>query len=82
MSEACLAATHVTHRAVDIGAAVAQYGIGIHGLEALLPEMRSPRKAEIERRLLAHCELGTLAMVRVWAAFSSKVPSFALTEPQ
>lgn len=39
-------------------------------LEALAPETMSERKAEIERQLIAYCALDTLALVRLWSAFS------------
>ena len=38
-------------------------------LEALAPETTPDRKAEIERQLLAYCELDTFAMVRLWEFF-------------
>lgn len=39
-------------------------------LEALAPETTSERTAEIERQLVAYCALDTLALVRLWSAFS------------
>ena len=41
-------------------------------LEALAPQTRVERKAEIERQLLAYCALDTFAMVRMWSAFTGK----------
>jgi hypothetical protein len=38
-------------------------------LEAASPGTTSERRAEIERQLLAYCELDTLAMVRLWEFF-------------
>ncbi len=43
-------------------------------LEALDPATTKERKAEIEHQLIAYCALDTLALVRLWSAFSgSKV---------
>lgn len=43
-------------------------------LEAIDPVTPTERKAEIERQLVAYCALDTLALVRLWSAFSgSKV---------
>jgi hypothetical protein len=39
-------------------------------VEALSPETTSERKAEIECQLVAYCALDTLALVRLWSAFS------------
>ena len=39
-------------------------------VEALDPTTLPARKIDIERQLLAYCELDTLAMVRLWQAFS------------
>lgn len=39
-------------------------------LEAISPETSPERKGEINRQLLAYCELDTYAMVRIWVAFS------------
>ena len=41
-------------------------------LEALAPQTRVERKAEIERQLRAYCALDTFAMVRMWSAFTGK----------
>ncbi|SIP86564.1 DUF2779 domain-containing protein [Solilutibacter tolerans] len=38
--------------------------------EALAPATTVERKAEIERQLIAYCSLDTLALVRIWLAFS------------
>lgn len=38
--------------------------------EALDPTTSRERKAEIERQLIAYCALDTLALVRLWSAFS------------
>lgn len=40
-------------------------------LEAIAPATQAPRKAELERQLLAYCHLDTWAMVRLWAAFTA-----------
>jgi hypothetical protein len=37
--------------------------------EAVAPGTAPERKAELERQLLAYCELDTLAMVRLWERF-------------
>ena len=37
-------------------------------LEAITPATSAPRKAELERQLLAYCSLDTWAMVRLWSA--------------
>ena len=43
-------------------------------VEAMDPATTQARKAEIERQLIAYCALDTLALVRLWSAFSgSKV---------
>jgi hypothetical protein len=43
-------------------------------LEAMDPATTQDRKADIERQLIAYCALDTLALVRLWSAFSgSKV---------
>ena len=43
-------------------------------VEAVDPSTAKERKAEIERQLIAYCALDTLALVRLWSAFSgSKV---------
>jgi hypothetical protein len=39
-------------------------------MEALDPATPRERKAEIERQLIAYCALDTLALVRLWSAFS------------
>lgn len=39
-------------------------------IEALHPATTPERKAEIERQLVAYCALDTLALVRLWSAFS------------
>ena len=39
-------------------------------MEALDPATSRERKAEIERQLIAYCALDTLALVRLWSAFS------------
>ena len=39
-------------------------------MEALDPATSRQRKAEIERQLIAYCALDTLALVRLWSAFS------------
>ena len=41
-------------------------------LEAATPGTTSERWSEIERQLLAYCELDTLAMVRLWEFFRGK----------
>lgn len=42
--------------------------------EAVHPATSADRKSEIERQLLDYCELDTLAMVRVWEAFTGLRP--------
>jgi len=43
-------------------------------VEAVGPSTTKERKDEIERQLIAYCALDTLALVRLWSAFSgSKV---------
>lgn len=37
--------------------------------EAIAPETRPERRAQIERELLAYCHLDTLALVRLWEVF-------------
>lgn len=39
-------------------------------LEAMAPGTTPERKAEIQKQLLAYCELDTFAMVRLWEFFS------------
>ena len=41
-------------------------------LEAITPATSAPRKAELERQLLAYCSLDTWAMVRLWSAFTGQ----------
>ena len=41
-------------------------------LEAIAPATNAARKAELERQLLAYCQLDTWAMVRLWAAFTGQ----------
>lgn len=41
-------------------------------LEAISDHVPLKRKEEIERQLLAYCELDTLAMVRIWNVFSGR----------
>lgn len=41
-------------------------------LEAIHPATPAERKREIQRQLLAYCELDTYAMVRLWQVFSSQ----------
>jgi hypothetical protein len=41
--------------------------------EAINPETSAPRKAEIEKQLLAYCRLDTFAMVRLWQYFSGRI---------
>lgn len=41
-------------------------------LEALDPQTSAVRKREIEQQLLAYCTLDTLALVRLWSAFTGK----------
>lgn len=41
-------------------------------LEALDPQTGAVRKREIEQQLLAYCTLDTLALVRLWSAFTGK----------
>ena len=38
--------------------------------EGLAATTTPERKAEIERQLIAYCALDTLALVRLWSAFS------------
>ena len=40
-------------------------------LEAIAPATPAARKAELERQLLAYCQLDTWAMVRLWGAFTN-----------
>ncbi len=49
----------------DGGGAVTAYR------EAIQPTTTKERKEEIEKQLLAYCQLDTLAMVRLWQAFRS-----------
>lgn len=51
-----------------------QDGMAAQGafLEAMAPETTPERKVEIERQLLAYCELDTLAMVRLWEFFRGR----------
>lgn len=39
-------------------------------LEAIATQTTPQRRAELERQLLAYCQLDTWAMVRIWAAFT------------
>jgi hypothetical protein len=41
-------------------------------LEAIHPDTRAERKAEIEQQLLAYCQLDTYAMVRLWQVFAGR----------
>jgi hypothetical protein len=41
-------------------------------LEAVAPGTTSEHRTEIERQLLAYCELDTLAMVRLWEFFRGR----------
>jgi hypothetical protein len=51
-----------------------QHGQAAQGafLEAMNPGTTPERKAEIQRQLLAYCELDTFAMVRLWEFFRGK----------
>ena len=51
-----------------------QHGQAAQGafLEAIAPGTTPARKTEIERQLLAYCELDTSAMVRLWEFFRGK----------
>lgn len=44
-------------------------------LEAISLEANSIRKVELEKQLLAYCELDTYAMVRLWSVFTNQVVS-------
>jgi hypothetical protein len=50
----------------DGGGAVAAYGEAIH------PTTSQQRRLEIEKQLLAYCQLDTFAMVRLWQVFSGR----------
>ena len=41
-------------------------------VEAIQPDTSAERKGEIERQLLAYCQLDTFAMVRLWQFFSGR----------
>ena len=41
-------------------------------LEAIHPETGSERKSQIQKQLLAYCELDTYAMVRLWQVFAGR----------
>lgn len=38
--------------------------------EAIAPQTSQPRKADLEKQLLAYCELDTYALVRLWSVFT------------
>jgi hypothetical protein len=40
--------------------------------EAIHPSTESQRKKQIERQLLAYCQLDTYAMVRLWQVFAGR----------
>ena len=40
--------------------------------EAIHPSTSLERKAEIEKQLLAYCELDTYALVRLWQVFAGR----------
>lgn len=44
-------------------------------LEAISLEANSERKTELEKQLLAYCELDTYAMVRLWSVFTNQAIS-------
>lgn len=44
-------------------------------LEAISLEASSTRKGELEKQLLAYCELDTYAMVRLWSVFTNQAVS-------
>ena len=50
--------------------------------EAIQPGTSQERKTEIERQLLAYCQLDTLAMVRLWQFFSGRNMSSLPTRPK
>lgn len=42
-------------------------------VEAIAPETLAERKGQIERQLLAYCQLDTYGMVRLWEMFSGRI---------
>lgn len=44
-------------------------------IEAIQPSASADRKTELERQLLAYCQLDTLAMVRLWEFFTGSTAS-------